>query len=64
MLVRIELTIANQYSVKTYVTSEPDGLKVYLNHVFKLDETVSVDYSQYGGTEPVVEHVLDRDPIP
>lgn len=43
--------------------SEPAGLKLYLNHGFKLVETVTVDYSQHGGTEPMVEHFLVREPV-
>ncbi|KAK9234743.1 hypothetical protein V1525DRAFT_412079 [Lipomyces kononenkoae] len=62
MLVQSGLKIADQYGIKTYVMSEPAGLKVYLNHGFKLVETVSTDYSQYGGTEPLVHHFLMREP--
>lgn len=61
MLVKCGLQIADQYGIKTYAMSEPAGLKLYLNLGFKLVETVSTDYSQYGGTEPVVEHFLVRD---
>ncbi|KAK9365597.1 hypothetical protein V1509DRAFT_373982 [Lipomyces kononenkoae] len=63
MLVQSGLKIADQYGIKTYVMSEPAGLKVYLNHGFKLVETVSTDYSQYGGTEPMVHHFLVREPV-
>ena len=62
MLVKSGLDIADRYGLRTYVMSEPAGLKVYLNHGFKLVETVSVDYPQYGGTEPLVEHFLVREP--
>lgn len=63
MLVQSGLKIADQYGIKTYVMSEPAGLKVYLNHGFKLVETVSTDYSQYGGTEPMVHYFLVREPV-
>ncbi|KAJ5649716.1 uncharacterized protein N7484_003439 [Penicillium longicatenatum] len=62
MLVESGLQIADQYKLKTYVMSEPAALKLYLNLGFKLVETVSTDYSQYGGLEPMVHHFLVREP--
>lgn len=62
MLVQSGLQIADRYNIKTYVMSEPAALKLYLNHGFKLVETVSKDYSYYGGTEPAVHHFLIREP--
>lgn len=61
MLVKSGLQVAAQYGIKTYVMSEPAGLNLYLNLGFKLVETVSTDYSQYGGTEPTVEYFLIRE---
>ncbi|KGO41750.1 Acyl-CoA N-acyltransferase [Penicillium expansum] len=62
MLVQSGLEIADQQGVKTYVMSEPAALKLYLNLGFKLVDTVTVDYSHYGGTEPMVEYFLVREP--
>ncbi|KAJ5770660.1 uncharacterized protein N7511_002711 [Penicillium nucicola] len=62
MLVQSGLEIADQHAIKTYVMSEPAALKLYLNLGFKLVETVSTDYSQYGGTEPMVHYFLVREP--
>ncbi|KAJ5457657.1 Acyl-CoA N-acyltransferase [Penicillium sp. IBT 31633x] len=39
------------------------GLKLYLSLGFQLIETVSVDYSKYGGTEPMVTSFLVREPL-
>ncbi|KAJ5199672.1 Acyl-CoA N-acyltransferase [Penicillium cf. griseofulvum] len=62
MLVQSGLQIADQQGIKTYVMSEPAALKLYLSLGFQLVDTVSVDYSQYGGTEPVVMYFLVREP--
>ncbi|KAE8548901.1 hypothetical protein TMatcc_010238 [Talaromyces marneffei ATCC 18224] len=62
MLVQSGLKVADQHAIKTYVMSEPAALKLYLNLGFKLVETVSTDYSQYGGTEPMVHYFLIREP--
>lgn len=42
--------------------SEPAALKLYLSLGFRLVDTVSVDYSHYGGTEPMVMYFLVRKP--
>ena len=60
MLVQSGLKIADEHGIKAYVMSEPAGLKVYQNTGFKLVETVSSDYSKYGGTEPSVHHFMVR----
>jgi hypothetical protein len=62
MLVQSGLHIADQHRIKTYVMSETAGLKLYLSLGFQLIDTVSVDYSEYGGTEPVVMYFLVREP--
>lgn len=64
MLVKSGLQFADRLGIKTYVMSEPAGLKLYLRLGFKLVETVSTDYSQYGGTEPTVEYFLIREASP
>ncbi|PWY75023.1 hypothetical protein BO70DRAFT_296375 [Aspergillus heteromorphus CBS 117.55] len=63
MLVRNGTDIADQYGLKTYVMSEPAGLKVYLNHGFKVVDTVEVDYSAFGGEEVQVHYFLLREPV-
>ncbi|KAJ5948988.1 hypothetical protein N7454_002295 [Penicillium verhagenii] len=63
MLVESGLRIADQYKLRTYVMSEPAALKLYLNLDFQLVETVSTDYSQYGGLEPMVHYFLVREPF-
>ncbi|KAJ5129036.1 hypothetical protein N7448_002748 [Penicillium atrosanguineum] len=64
MLVKSGLRIADVHGIKTYVMSEPAALKLYLNLGFELVDTVSTDYSQYGGTEPMVHYFLVRQPCP
>ncbi|KAJ5735781.1 uncharacterized protein N7483_000906 [Penicillium malachiteum] len=63
MLVKSGLDVADQYGLKTYVMSEPAALKLYLNFGFQLIETVSTDYSQFGGKEPMVHYFLTREPV-
>ena len=63
MLMQGGLKIADRYGIKTYVMSEPAGLKLYYNHGFKLVDTVSTDYSKYGGVEPLVHYFLIREPL-
>ncbi|OJJ66004.1 hypothetical protein ASPBRDRAFT_189481 [Aspergillus brasiliensis CBS 101740] len=63
MLVQSGLRVADQYGIKTYVMSEPAGLKVYLNHGFKVVDEVAVDYTRFGGTEPTVHCFLVREPV-
>ncbi|KAJ5951856.1 Acyl-CoA N-acyltransferase [Penicillium vulpinum] len=62
MLVQSGLQIADQQGIKSYVMAELPGLKLYLSLGFQLVETVSVDYTQYGGTEPMVVYFLVRQP--
>lgn len=54
MLVESGLQIADTHGIKTYVMSEPAPLKLYLNLGFEPVDTVSTDYSEYGGTEPML----------
>lgn len=63
MLVKRGLEVADRYRAKTYVMSEAAALKLYLNVGSKLLETVSVNYSAYGGTEPSVYYFLVREPV-
>ncbi|KAI9925799.1 hypothetical protein MW887_005605 [Aspergillus wentii] len=61
MLVQSGLKIADAYNLKTYVMSEPAGLKVYLNHGFEVVDTVETDYSEFGGKEAMVHYFLVRE---
>ncbi|RAL00159.1 uncharacterized protein BO80DRAFT_408934 [Aspergillus ibericus CBS 121593] len=64
MLVKSGTDVADKYGLKTYVMSEPAGLKVYLNHGFKVVEEVAVDYARFGGTEETVHYFLVREAVP
>ena len=59
---RSGLEIADKYGQKTYAMAKPAGLKIYQNLNFKIVETVSTDYAQYGGTAPYVHHLMVREP--
>lgn len=50
MLTSSGLEIADSYGVKTYATASPAGLNVYTRLGFQIVETVSTDYTQFGGT--------------
>ncbi|GCB24093.1 hypothetical protein AAWM_06978 [Aspergillus awamori] len=58
MLVQSGVRVADQYGMKTYVMSEPAGLKVYLNHGFEVVDEITVEYAQFGGTEPTTHYFL------
>ncbi|CAK38398.1 hypothetical protein CBS115989_10111 [Aspergillus niger] len=64
MLVQSGVRVADQYGMKTYVMSEPAGLKVYLNHGFTVVDEITVEYAQFGGTEPTTHYFLVREPVP
>ena len=63
MLTSSGLEIADSYGVKTYATASPAGLNVYTRLGFQIVETVSTDYTQFGGTEPLVHHFVVRQPV-
>lgn len=63
LLIKTGCEIADRYHIKMYVIASPAGLKVYEGQGFKLVETVSTDYSQFGGVEPYVHHFLVRQPL-
>ncbi|RAH61721.1 hypothetical protein BO85DRAFT_445136 [Aspergillus piperis CBS 112811] len=63
MLVQSGLRVADQYGIKTYVMSEPAGLKVYLNHGFRVVDEITVEYAQFGGTEPTTHYFLVREAV-
>lgn len=63
LMLQSGLRVADAHGLKTIVTASPAGLKLYLNHGFELLETVSVDYSKYGGTENTDNHFMVRQPL-
>ena len=63
LLVKSGCEIADAYHLKAYVIASPAGLKVYEGQGFKVVETVSTDYSQFGAVEPYVHHFLVRQPV-
>lgn len=63
LLVKSGCEIADVYHLKAFVMATPAGLKVYEGQGFKVVETVSTDYSQFGGIEPNVHHFLVRQPV-
>lgn len=62
MLVKSWLWVTDHHQVTESVILEPTALKPYLNHEVQLLETVTTDCTQYGGTEPVMQHFLTRKP--
>lgn len=63
LLVKAGCEIVDAYHLKAYVCASPAGLKVYERQGFKVVETVSTDYSQFGAIEPYVHHFLVRQPV-
>ncbi|KAH8648271.1 hypothetical protein BGZ60DRAFT_499633 [Tricladium varicosporioides] len=63
MLVRSGLRIADINNLKSYVMASPAGLKMYLDQGFEIVETVSQDYSEYGGTSLDIHHFMVRLPV-
>jgi len=55
--------IADKCDMKMYVIASPAALNFYKGQRFKLVETVSTDYSQFGGVEPYVHHFLVCQPL-
>lgn len=62
-LLKSGLDVADANGLRTIVTAQPAGVKLYLNHGFDLMQTVSIDYSQYGGTENKEDHFMIRQPV-
>lgn len=63
LLLESGLKVADANGLRTYVTASPAGLKLYQSHGFELTQTVSVDYSQYGGTQNTDNHFMVRQPV-
>ncbi|KAL8791650.1 MAG: hypothetical protein Q9195_005733 [Heterodermia aff. obscurata] len=64
MLLASGLKIADANGLKTTLMSSPAALKVYQRQGFELVRTVSTAYPQFGGTLPVVNYFLVRQPVP
>ena len=62
MLLGAGLEVADAYGLKTYVTSSVAGAKLYQTHGFEVVETHTMDYSQFGGVEPVTNYFMIRKP--
>ncbi|CAD0107469.1 unnamed protein product [Aureobasidium uvarum] len=62
MLLKAGLEVADAHGLRSYVTSSAAGAKLYQNHGYKTVETVTMDYSQFGGTEPVSDYFMIREP--
>ena len=63
MLVQSGLQIADTNNLKSYVMASPAGLKMYLDQGFEIVETISQDYSEYGGASPAINHFMVRQPV-
>ena len=63
LLVKSGCEVADAYNLKVFVIASPAGKKVYEGQGFRLVETVSTDYSQFGASEPYVHHFLVRQPV-
>lgn len=63
MLVKSGLEIADKYHKKAHVMARPAGLKLYEDQGFRIVETTSTDYSQFGAIEPYVHHFMVREPF-
>jgi len=62
------LEIADKYGLKTFVTSSPIGMNLYLKHGFEVVKTMRRDYSRFigDGQEKLiaVDHFMIRQPRP
>jgi len=63
MLVKSGIKIADAYHQRAHVMSSVAGLRLYEKQGFKIVETTSIDYSQFGATEPLVHHFMVREPV-
>ncbi|KAH0359426.1 acyl-CoA N-acyltransferase, partial [Aureobasidium melanogenum] len=62
MLLRAGLGVADAYGLKSFVTSSVAGIRLYQKHGFEVVETHTMDYSQFGGVEPVINYFMIRKP--
>ncbi|KAG9513086.1 acyl-CoA N-acyltransferase, partial [Aureobasidium melanogenum] len=62
MLLRAGLEVADAHGLMSYVTSSVAGLKLYQKHGFEIVDTHAMDYSQFGGVEPVTNYFMIRAP--
>lgn len=62
LLLQAGLEVADAYGLKSYVTSSVAGANLYQKHGFEVVETHTMDYSQFGGVEPVTNYFMIRKP--
>ncbi|KAI5210059.1 acyl-CoA N-acyltransferase [Aureobasidium subglaciale] len=60
LLLRDGLAMADANGLKSYTTASAAGVKLYQNQGFETVEVVSVDYSKFGGVEPVTDYFMIR----
>ncbi|KAK6006764.1 hypothetical protein QM012_005772 [Aureobasidium pullulans] len=60
MLLKAGLEVADAHGLKSYVTSSVAGVKLYQKHGFEIVETSTINYSQFGGVEPVTNYFMIR----
>ncbi|KAH0012073.1 acyl-CoA N-acyltransferase, partial [Aureobasidium melanogenum] len=61
MLLKAGLEVADAYGLRSYVTSSVAGARLYHKHGFEVVETHTMDYSQFGGVEPVTNYFMIRE---
>lgn len=62
MLLQAGLDVADAYGLNSFVTSSVAGIRLYQKHDFEVVETHTMDYSQFGGVEPVTNYFMIRKP--
>ncbi|KEQ99502.1 hypothetical protein AUEXF2481DRAFT_35410 [Aureobasidium subglaciale EXF-2481] len=62
LLLRDGLAVADANGLKSYTTASAAGVKLYQNQGFETVEVVTVDYSKFGGVEPVTDYFMIRQP--
>ncbi|KAH0345208.1 acyl-CoA N-acyltransferase, partial [Aureobasidium melanogenum] len=62
MLLQAGLDVADAYGLNSFVTSSVAGIRLYQKHGFEVVETHTIDYSLFGGVEPVTNYFMIRKP--
>ncbi|KAG9681582.1 acyl-CoA N-acyltransferase, partial [Aureobasidium melanogenum] len=62
ILLQAGLEVADAYGLNSFVTSSVAGIRLYQKHGFEVVETHTIDYSQFGGVEPVTNYFMIRKP--
>ncbi|KAH0011905.1 acyl-CoA N-acyltransferase, partial [Aureobasidium melanogenum] len=60
MLLKAGLEVADAFGLRSYVTSSVAGARLYHKNGFEVVETHTMDYSQFGGVEPVTNYFMIR----